>query len=137
MITYRIYIISLLVIAGLSAATTRYYFPQIQSKTVTVEHEVEHNNIVTVTRTIREPSGAVDTVTTVTDHSTKVEQDIKSALVAKQLNWHAGAQIGIDVHKGLIPIYGVSLDRRIFGPVTVGGFGLTNGTIGISIGLSF
>lgn len=137
MITYRIYIISLLVIAGLSAATTRYYFPQVQSKTVTVEHEVEHNNIITVTHTIREPSGTVDTTTTVTDHSTKIDQNIQTAVVSKQLDWHVGAQVGMDVHKGLIPIYGVSLDRRIIGPVTVGGFGLTNGTIGVSVGLSF
>lgn len=136
-ITYRIYIISLIVVAGLAAATTRFYFPQVQSKTVTVEHEVEHNNIVTVTHTVHDANGAVDTTTTVTDHSTKIESNSQTALVNKPLDWHVGALVGMDVHKGLIPIYGASLDRRILGPVTVGGFGLTNGTIGVSIGLSF
>ncbi len=34
-----------------------------------------------------------------------------------------------------VPIYGLSVSKEFIGPITVGAFGLTNGVIGLSIGL--
>jgi hypothetical protein len=43
-----------------------------------------------------------------------------------------------DLSKGaLIPTYGLSVTREVLGPVTVGAFGLMNGTVGVSVGLDF
>lgn len=35
------------------------------------------------------------------------------------------------------PIYGASVTKEIVGPVTAGAFFLTNGTVGVSVGMSF
>lgn len=35
------------------------------------------------------------------------------------------------------PVYGASANMEIFGPVTAGVFGVSNGTIGISLGVNF
>ena len=35
------------------------------------------------------------------------------------------------------PIYGASVTKEIIGPITAGAFFLTNGTVGVSIGMSF
>jgi hypothetical protein len=43
-----------------------------------------------------------------------------------------------DFHAGLFaPTYGLSVTKEVLGPVTVGAFGLMNGTIGVSVGLNF
>jgi hypothetical protein len=36
-----------------------------------------------------------------------------------------------------VPVYGASVTKEIMGPVTAGAFFLTNGTIGVSLGMSF
>ena len=45
----------------------------------------------------------------------------------------------MDVSKGgdRIPLYGISANKEFIGPITIGAFGLTNGTIGLSIGVNF
>lgn len=35
------------------------------------------------------------------------------------------------------PTYGLSVNKEVLGPLTVGAFGLMNGTVGISVGLDF
>lgn len=37
----------------------------------------------------------------------------------------------------ITPVYGLSVSKNFIGPITVGAFGLTNRTIGISVGLNF
>jgi hypothetical protein len=34
-------------------------------------------------------------------------------------------------------MYGISVHREFIGPITLGAFGLTNGTVGLSIGVNF
>ncbi len=124
--------------AVLAVAITKYYFPTVQIKTVEVEKEVTHYDVHTVTHTVTTPNGTTDTTTVTDDHTKKLETDIKTAVVLKGPEWNVSGLVGNDFSQGLIkPIYGVSVSREILGPVTVGAFGLSNGVLGLSVGLNF
>jgi hypothetical protein len=123
--------------ALIGGAVTEKYL--VQTKTVTVDHEVIKDNIVTVTHTITQPNGTVESTTTTTDKSDKLVSDVNTAVVAStHSTLNISALVANDFSRGvLVPTYGVSVSKQLLGPVTVGGFGLTNGTIGISIGINF
>ncbi len=52
-------------------------------------------------------------------------------------NWRVGVLVGSETKWPLVPVYGAQAERRLFGPVVVGAWGLTNGTVGLSAGLEF
>ncbi len=82
-----------------------------------------------------------NTQKTATDTSTKIQESSTTTTSNPQPKWHVGAMAGVDIKAALggkVPMaYGGSVDYRVLGPVTVGGFGLTNGTVGLSVGLGF
>lgn len=122
----------------LSVGLTKYYFPSIQVKTVETERLVVRNDVQTVTHTVTLPSGAVDTTTTTTDHTQKIETDNKTSIVLKSSKLNISALIANDFSRGLlVPTYGVSIQKEFIGPLTLGAFGLTNGVVGLSVGLNF
>lgn len=47
------------------------------------------------------------------------------------------ALASLDTSRGFIPVYGVSANKEFLGPITLGAFGLTNGVVGLSIGINF
>lgn len=135
---YRLCILLCALSAVLSISLTKYYFPNIQTKVVETTKEVIKNDIQTVTRTVTLPNGATDTTTTTTDHSQRIQQDTKQTLVAKSSTINVSALVANDFSRGLIsPTYGVSISKEIVGPITVGLFGLTNSTVGLSLGINF
>lgn len=124
--------------AVLAAAMTKYYFPTVQTKTVEVEKEVVHNDIQTVVHTVKLSSGEVDTTTTTTDHTQRIETDSKTAMIMKSSTINVSGLVANDFSKGLlVPVYGISVSKEFLGPITVGAFGLTSGTIGLSVGINF
>lgn len=131
-------ILIILIVFIVSAALTEYYFPRVNTKTVTVDHEVIKNNIVTVVKTVKLPNGETDTTSTTTDNSIKAVTDSTDKTVVAQPKLNVSALVANDFSRGLlVPTYGVSVSKQVLGPFTVGGFGLTNGTIGLSIGVNF
>lgn len=121
-----------------TAAVTRYSFPQIKTQTVTVEKEVIHNDVRTVVHTVTQPNGVSDTTTTIIDHTVKTDIAKSVSITTRAPTLNISALVANDFSKGLlIPAYGVSVSKQVLGPITVGGFGLTNGTIGLSVGLNF
>lgn len=60
----------------------------------------------------------------------------ESTPVSKYHPLNISALAAIDFHTGL-PVYGASVSKEILDPVTVGAWGLNNGTIGVSIGIDF
>lgn len=72
-----------------------------------------------------------DTVTTIDKDKTKSSQTKPSPKV--NLSFLAGVPRLNDLR----PIYGLSVSKEFIGPITVGLFGLTNGTLGVSIGVDF
>jgi len=131
-------IIACIVSAALAVGLTKYYFPTIQTKTVEVEKEVVKTDVVTVTHTVQLPGGGTDTTITTTDHTQKVETDTKTQVVLKSPTINVSGLVANDFsHGGILPLYGVSVSKEFIGPVTLGLFGLTNGILGLSVGINF
>src|SRR5271166_3737388 len=98
---------------------------QIQTQTVVKEVESVKHDTVTVTKEIKQPNGAVETDTTVTDKDvdvTQIQSDTKTTETITNLKpqWFATGGIGMgsgSFTSGFTPIYNVSVNRRILGPV--------------------
>lgn len=65
-----------------------------------------------------------------TDKTVVVETEKKN-----QALWHVAALASIKYKEA--PAYGVLIEKRVLGPVSVGAFGLTNKTVGVTVGYSF
>lgn len=128
--------IIVIVVAILSAVTTRYYFPKVSMQTVEVEKEVVKNNIVTITKTIKGTDGTEETTTTTTDKSTSNSTASKSVTITASKDWMISASAGTKF-EGLQPIYGLQVQRRILGPIYVGAMASTDKMIGLSVGFEF
>lgn len=98
----------------------------------------------TTTTVVEEPNGEKKTVITTNedtistthktgDVSTHLEQTITPPKT-NTLNVSALAATSFSEFK---PLYGVSVTKQVIGPITAGAFGLNNGTVGVSLGLSF
>jgi len=103
-------------------------------------------NTETIVTTIKTPDGTIKTIKdtkTIADIITDTKIDTTASLTQvvtppKINTLNISALIANDFSRGiLVPTYGISITKQILGPVTVGGFGLTNGVIGVSIGFNF
>ena len=112
-----------------------------QIKTVEVEKKVsdteDHKKVVIV----QQPDGT-KTTTVTDDKSTKQKEDTQVAQESTKTVTRDSGRTSISALAGLqitggVPVYGASLTRNVLGPITLGGFGFTNGLVGVSIGLSF
>lgn len=134
--SYQFLLISSALSLVLGAGLTYHFFPQI--KTVEVEKEVVRTDIQTVTHTVTLPGGAVDTTITTIDHTQKVETDSKTSVSLAKPKINISALVANDFTRGgFIPSYGIAVSKEFIGPITIGGFGLTNGIFGLSIGINF
>jgi len=124
---------------------------EIKSESVTTKNVEEKQDKDTHTEkvitTVKTPDGTVKTVEKIDEvadvkidtNSIQVTQQKKDVIPPKVNTLNISALIGNDFSKGLgiYPVYGVSVTKQILGPVTIGAYGITNGTIGLSIGLNF
>lgn len=90
---------------------------------------------------VEAPNGEKKTVTTVVEdtttntHQTKDSETHEVSTPPKVNTLNLSALAGLDMDYK--PVYGISITKNVLGPITVGVFGLTNRTIGVSAGLSF
>lgn len=149
MTTKTKYII-VVVLIGTAFAAGRYSVsqPDVHQTTDTetnnnIDTNTESHKKITIVKE-KEPNGKTKTTTTITDDSTTHTEDksttdthtdttVKPQKIATAT---LSALAGVDVERGQT-VYGASLTKQVIGPVTIGLFGLTNGTVGASIGLSF
>lgn len=123
-------------VAILSAALTKFYFPNVQQKTEIVEKEVVRTDVVTVTKEVTKTDGTKETVTTVVDKSVKKvdTKETQVVLDSKSKYIFGGGILSNFKDK---PDYEVSAGMRVFGPV----FGQlkyqTNGYVGANILIEF
>lgn len=141
-------------------AAGRYTLPtkiKTEIKTVTVEKIVYKKAIESQKNThkktmvveIIKPTGEKQTTTVTTDESvsdkktvadkttdTIQKQDAKQEVTGSVSKVTISALGGVNIETGL-PTYGASITKPILGPVTVGIFGLSNGTAGASVGITF
>lgn len=90
----------------------------------------------TKTVVTKRPDGTTRTETSVTESTgTKRKTEQKETEVVRKN--HVQALIGTSVKDFGVPVYGLSYQREVFSQVSVGAFGLTNGTVGVSLGVSF
>ena len=105
---------------------------QIQTQTVVKEVETVKHDTVTVTKEIKEPNGTVETDTVVTNKdvdTTQIQSDSKTTetITNQKPQWKLGVLGGYNL-QDLRPDYGVSVDRRVLGPIFLGVIGHTDTT---------
>jgi len=140
-------IISILVLAAVFAAG-RYSVSSIDTKSkevVKTDTQKDTTQDTKKTTTIEKtPDGkeitTIQEETVINAHTSTDKTDQSSTSVIanarKTLNISGLASLDLST-RSVMPVYGASISKEILGPVTVGVFGLTNGVIGVSIGLDF
>lgn len=139
------YLIVLLAGVGLGYALMP---KKVETKTVMVETkqtEAERNkHKETTTTEVVKPDGTKETVTKTTEDSNTqktVKDDTRTE--SEKTVTYGGPSIGVrllaatDFSAGKPIDYGVSVDKRLLGPITVGAFGFRSGVVGLSLGLQF
>lgn len=140
-------IIIAVVALAVSFAVGRYTVPEkvkIETKVVQVEKQdtdkdTHKKTIVTV---VQKPNGEKDSTTTTTvDVVSKTDSIISDKSdTTKQITKGSSTTLsllgGYNLNNNT-PTYGLSVTKPVLGPVTIGAFGLNNGTVGASVGLTF
>lgn len=145
-------IIAVLIVA-VSFAAGRYTTPEkvkTETKIVEVEKKTkkvdtkEHKK--TVIRWVTNPDGTKTKTEVITDdrdsntsETDQIERDSSKTteITRSSSKVTVSALVGMSISAPGVPIYGVSVTKPILGPITVGFFGLTNKTGGLSLGLTF
>jgi hypothetical protein len=130
--------------AGRYSATPPPSSVKETTKTDTTVNEATNTHTKTTVTETKKPDGT-DVTVTVTDQVANniinEKQNSNSSLqqtVSSKSKFNISVLGANDFSRGLmIPTYGLSVSKEIVGPVTVGAFGLMNGTVGISVGLDF
>ena len=120
---------------------------QIQEQTKTQEVDQKKNNDVIVRKEIINKDGSKEIYTTETHNDVEVDKrqitdDKKTTIVdikaSEVKNWSAALSVGVDLNKSLNdPIYGLSLSRRIVGPVSAGAQVDSKSNVGVFVEVGF
>jgi hypothetical protein len=135
--------IIIVIIAVLVAtfAAGRYSVKSVDVKTTNTEQVNKDVHVVTRTVTIKQPDGTTKTTTTTkSDDRTKTIETQSAVANTNErstinVSLLAGSQLTLGASRVLD--YGLSVNKEVLGPVTVGVFGMRSGAFGISIGLNF
>lgn len=122
----------LLISVTIAFAVGRYTKP---AEVVTKEVEVVKKDVVTVVRTVKSPDGTVVRERRTEDRSetnTSREVEVKSHTP----EWKAALMAGYSFKQGR-EVYGASIQKNFIGPISLGAWGLSDGTVGLSVGIEF
>ena len=128
-----------LVIFGLGVGVGHYGTPpKVQEKIVEKDVEHKQDNVVTTVTETKKPDGTDTTVTQTVDKSVEnsTTTDNTTVMTSSVPQWHATLGYGYDF-KNVMPVYMGAVDKKLLGPVSVGIFGVSNGTLGVTVGLEF
>lgn len=126
---------SLSIGAIIGALIIWYAFPRVETQVKIETKVVTEYKTRIVERWTKDQNGN-ETHDRMEETSGSIESgSIASKSVAKP-NWHLGVQAGLTTSLDGVK-YGVRLERRIVGPVFLGGYATTNKEAGISLGLEF
>ena len=133
-------------------ATGRYSVSQTTTttkETVKQDDKINENqdtHVLTTTTTEKDPTGVEKTTTTTTSDTVlkETQDDTTNTNIQQTITVAAHKKVNVSILVGsntsnLLqpPNYGASVTAEVLGPVTVGVFGLNNGTLGASLGLDF
>lgn len=119
----------------------RYTAPtKIETKTITIEAEKikQHQNTLIVEKINKD--GSKETTTRIITDTNKdtVKTSEQNKLVEKKSALNIYALGGIDITNPASGFtVGVHVSKQLIGPVSIGLFGFTNKTTGVSLGMSF
>lgn len=142
---WKVTILATLIAGVVGFAFARYSTPEkIVVKTEEVVKEVikEKRDVVIVKQMIERPDGTKETTerteertenTTRTDREARTETKVDN----KKPDWMFAVTAGISADRDAERTYGLSVQRRILGPVFLGAYGDTGKNVGISVGLEF
>jgi hypothetical protein len=128
--------IVILVALALMFALGRYSVPDNQ--VTTTDDKTAQNHTITTIITLKKANGETSTTETIDSKTKTKEEDRIVQMEAAKSKINVSALASVNVTKGdMTPLYGISVSKEILGPVRVGVFGLTNGIVGVSVGLDF
>lgn len=147
------------VLAGIAAILLAvafgYYFAPEKTKTITKEVVVEKKVVEKVKETNKRKTKVVITRPDGTKEEREIEEEItrdedrtidsrkeKKVVIEEKTKsssrLHIAALSSVNVRSGsFVPVYGAAVSKDVLGPINVGVFGLTDGTAGVSVGISF
>lgn len=124
-----------IVIAGVLGIGLGYYLaPKASTST-----EQQNNNIITHETTTTQTNKKGTTKTTIVKEiidKSKIEKEVVVVPKKPSINISALAAVNPSL-RHYESIYGISVSKEVFGPFTAGAFGLTDGTLGLSLGINF
>lgn len=132
-------IVALIVAFGIGRYSSRSSSVKIDTKTDTTKQtdtDTHKTTVITKDSSGKEVTTITEDTTTDTKRTTDTKTD-SAVTPPKTSIINVSALAGLDTSRGFVPTYGVSVNREILGPLTIGAFGLTNGTIGLSLGVNF
>jgi hypothetical protein len=141
-------IVVVIVALGVSFAFGRYSVTPPNTKTVetvktdTKEQTDQNKHIVTV---ITKDCKTGKEVTTITEDDSLRQREVQKTVdnLLQTVTQQQRGRINISALGGasfsdsLKPVYGVSANKEFIGPITLGAFGLSNGVVGLQIGVNF
>lgn len=123
------------VVVVATAGITRYYFPQISTKTVVEEREVVKTDVRTVTRLVERPDGTKESVTETVDKSVSNATNKSTATAYKRSEWLVGATAATKFDDQIA--YGAVVSKRVIGPFWLGLSANTDKVVGIQLQMEF
>lgn len=133
-------------LCAVSFAVGRYTAPEKVKTEIKIQKEVITQQVVhTVTKVVERPDGTKETEVTqdsdTNTHSDTVKDKLKEVIVSHDslnISILAGAQPHLFQGISVGPIiYGASVTKTLWGPVTIGAWGLSDLSAGVSLGLNF
>ncbi len=140
-----------LVVILIAFATGRYTSPtKIETVTKVVTVEVEKvvkdvkKNVVIVE--VKKPDGTTTTTTTdqststtVSDKNTNINIEDRKLVESNKdhLIIEGIVGLGLDIRNPTEIVYGAHISKNLLGPIRLGILGLTNSTLGVTVGLQF
>ena len=111
--------------------------PAVETKEVAVTKQVQDVETKKTTTIVKSITGEVKTVIT-EDTVSKTKTDKSVVTKTKDVaTLNVSLLVGYNYHSPALPIYGVMVSKKLLGPIAVGAWGMTNSTIGISLGMEF
>lgn len=119
-----------------TAAGTKYFWPNVELKIETEEKEVVRTDVRTIIREVERKDGTKERETTIIDRTKRANESSSSLTKLQPKNWsaHLGAHSAFD---GQPPQYSLLINRRILGPFFVGLSGNTDRSAGLHFGAEF
>lgn len=138
-------IVVLVVAATVSGFALGRYSSTNREKENTVITDTSKNTETDTTKNTtieKRPDGSevtkiIEETTTKTEERKQQEKKMEELITAARRSVNISGLLGYDLSAKPLPIYGASFSKEFIGPITLGAWGLTNGSLGISIGVNF